>query len=271
MRTFWIILVFILWLLLGLFYYNTADNCCDDTSAQDLTEEVQEQPNAIKSIGPLEFNWSDASPVFGQNWKGFRDSLLGIKTDNNLLQITGHYRADETNATSFDNLGLARADSIRLRWFGDWPLDQLQLNARMLETDVKDKSQSFPSAAFKYLINSENIKEVQDRTLIYFPFNSTRKLASKEVEDYLDDVAERVVKSKEKVKLVGHTDSVGSPESNQLLGLQRAQIIGDYLMARGVLKSKIILESDGDKSPVAENTTKEGRAKNRRTELQIIK
>ncbi|MFZ1581419.1 MAG: OmpA family protein, partial [Saprospiraceae bacterium] len=120
-------------------------------------------------------------------------------------------------------------------------------------------------------IRTANIKETADGTLIYFPFNSTQKLNNAEVESYLNDVAERVNKSGESISLTGHTDDVGSDASNILLGRKRADIVKSYLVAQGVSVSKINVDSKGESMPVAENTTDEGRAKNRRTELKIIK
>ncbi|MCL4165843.1 UNVERIFIED_CONTAM: hypothetical protein GTU68_047178, partial [Idotea baltica] len=92
-----------------------------------------------------------------------------------------------------------------------------------------------------------------------------------EVENYLDDVADRVKKSGERVRLTGHTDSFGDDASNQRLGQNRADIIKRYLVSKGVASSKILTASKGESSPLTTNATKAGRAENRRTELQIIK
>ncbi len=73
-----------------------------------------------------------------------------------------------------------------------------------------------------------------------------------------------------KVKVAGYTDSVGTDSYNQGLSERRAQIVYDYLTSNGIDASR--LEGPvghGENDPVATNDTKEGRARNRRTELQV--
>jgi outer membrane protein OmpA-like peptidoglycan-associated protein len=120
-------------------------------------------------------------------------------------------------------------------------------------------------------INTENIKETADHTNIYFPFNSTNKINAKDVEAYLDDAAARVIKTGESIKLVGHTDNVGNDEANVKLGQRRADIVKSYLLSKNVRNDKITSSSKGESEPIAKNENEEGRAKNRRTELHIIK
>ena len=68
---------------------------------------------------------------------------------------------------------------------------------------------------------------------------------------------------------VGHTDSIGSTGYNMKLGLRRAQAVKAYLVAHGVEASKVSVESRGEAAPVADNKTREGRAKNRRVEIEV--
>ena len=129
----------------------------------------------------------------------------------------------------------------------------------------------FEGCYFGNKVNTENVKEVEDKTMIYFPFNSTNKLNSEEVETYLKDVAARVKTSGEKVVLTGHTDNVGDDDSNVKLGQRRSNIVRDYLISQGVTAAQITANSAGESQPIATNDTDAGRQQNRRTELQIIK
>ncbi|HEY0180772.1 MAG TPA: OmpA family protein [Dokdonella sp.] len=73
-----------------------------------------------------------------------------------------------------------------------------------------------------------------------------------------------------KVELDGHTDSVGSDAYNQKLSERRAQIVYDYLTAHGIDASRITaVKGFGESQPIDTNKTKEGRARNRRTELKV--
>jgi outer membrane protein OmpA-like peptidoglycan-associated protein len=86
----------------------------------------------------------------------------------------------------------------------------------------------------------------------------------------LDLLAERLKGiDVESVGIYGHTDSDGSDAYNLKLALRRAESIRQYLIARGVPADKIQSFGEGERKPVADNATKEGRAKNRRVEIEI--
>ena len=69
---------------------------------------------------------------------------------------------------------------------------------------------------------------------------------------------------------VGHTDSVGTDAYNQKLSLRRSQAVKAYLVSKGIDKTRIYTEGKGEKQPVADNSTSEGRAKNRRVEIEVV-
>jgi len=73
-----------------------------------------------------------------------------------------------------------------------------------------------------------------------------------------------------KVELDGHTDSIGTDAYNQKLSERRAQIVNDYLTSHGVDPSRITaVKGFGETQPIDTNATKEGRARNRRTEMKV--
>jgi len=270
------ILIILLWLLLALFYWNNDRNCCQGEGTTETTSIVappEEKPAAVTPLevtGPLLFNWDNDEAITGDGWASKKSEILSSIEPDKLLEITGRYRASEENKTTYENLGIARAHSVRAL-FPDIPDDRIRLLGKLMEEGDNDRTTKFESCDFNARINTSNIKEIDDHTDIYFPFNSTNKLNDREVEAYLDDVAERVKKSGERIKLTGHTDSIASAESNLELGQRRANIIKNYLVSKGVSSNKILTSSMGETRPIADNSSSEGRAKNRRTELQIIK
>ena len=74
-----------------------------------------------------------------------------------------------------------------------------------------------------------------------------------------------------KVEIQGHTDSVGTEDYNQALGMRRAEAVFDYLTSKGVSTDRLQTVSFGETRPVAPNDTAEGRAQNRRVDLIPMK
>ncbi|MCB1997093.1 MAG: OmpA family protein [Rhodoferax sp.] len=74
----------------------------------------------------------------------------------------------------------------------------------------------------------------------------------------------------EVVIAVGHTDATGNAAYNQALSTRRANAVKDYLVGKGIEKNRVYTEGKGENQPVADNKTKEGRAKNRRVEVEVV-
>ena len=87
----------------------------------------------------------------------------------------------------------------------------------------------------------------------------------------LDDLVDKVKGiNLEVIIAVGHTDNVGTDVYNQKLSVKRAESVKAYLVSKGIEKNRIYTEGKGEKQPVADNKTSEGRAKNRRVEIEVV-
>lgn len=86
----------------------------------------------------------------------------------------------------------------------------------------------------------------------------------------LDKLAE-IMKRRQslKIRIEGHTDNVGDPGLNQSLSLFRAKVVATYLLDKGIDAARLEAVGFGDRRPVADNSTEEGRAKNRRVEFVV--
>lgn len=84
------------------------------------------------------------------------------------------------------------------------------------------------------------------------------------------DAFARQARSESRVRLVGHTDAVGSESANELMGLGRAWSVGVLLVGNGVQDARIELASAGESDPAASNATAEGRAANRRVTAEFL-
>ncbi len=87
----------------------------------------------------------------------------------------------------------------------------------------------------------------------------------------LDDLVNKIKAiNLEVIIAVGHTDSVGSDAYNQKLSVRRSEAVKAYLVSKGIEKNRVYTEGKGEKQPVADNKTTEGRAKNRRVEIEVV-
>lgn len=90
------------------------------------------------------------------------------------------------------------------------------------------------------------------------------------VKDLVDVLAHMKQYPSIKLEVTGHTDWVGTNESNVTLSINRAKSVLKWLTARGISEDRIILKWFGEESPISDNTTDEGRTLNRRCELRIV-
>ena len=72
-----------------------------------------------------------------------------------------------------------------------------------------------------------------------------------------------------KLRIEGHTDNVGNDADNQTLSGQRALTIKNYLAEKGIKRERLLAVGFGESKPIADNSTEEGKAQNRRTEFKI--
>jgi OmpA-OmpF porin, OOP family len=102
-------------------------------------------------------------------------------------------------------------------------------------------------------------------------FDFDKAILKPEGKAKLDDLVGKVKGiNLEVIIAVGHTDSVGSDGYNQKLSVRRAEAVKAYLVSKGIEKNRVYTEGKGEKQPVADNKTSEGRAKNRRVEIEVV-
>lgn len=102
-------------------------------------------------------------------------------------------------------------------------------------------------------------------------FDFDKSVIKPEGKAKLDDLIGKIKDiNLEVIIAVGHTDSVGSDSYNQKLSVRRSEAVKAYLVSKGIEKNRVYTEGKGEKQPVADNKTAEGRAKNRRVEIEVV-
>ncbi|HZY15511.1 MAG TPA: OmpA family protein, partial [Ramlibacter sp.] len=102
-------------------------------------------------------------------------------------------------------------------------------------------------------------------------FDFDKSVLKAEGKAKLDDLVSKIEGiNLEVIIAVGHTDSVGTNAYNQRLSVRRAEAVKAYLISKGIEKNRVYTEGKGEAQPVADNRTSEGRAKNRRVEIEVV-
>ena len=102
-------------------------------------------------------------------------------------------------------------------------------------------------------------------------FDFDKAVIKPEGKSKLDDLASKMKDiNLEVVIAIGHADATGTDEYNQRLSVRRAESVKAYFVSKGIEANRVYTEGKGEKQPVADNKTRDGRAKNRRTEIEVI-
>lgn len=105
---------------------------------------------------------------------------------------------------------------------------------------------------------------------IFFETGSSDLLDESDME--IEALYELLIKNpNSKIKIIGHTDNVGDDHNNLKLSEERAKTVRNELVQKGIDANRLQFEGKGENKPIAENSTPEGRQKNRRTEFVFIK
>lgn len=237
-------------------------HCCDDTTAGTVATET--------SGVPL-FNWNADKPVADANFAAWKKALIGKGGQGDTLLITGYYRANEANG---EKLALARAASIRDMLAPEFPAGRVKLAAKLVDDGLAEGAGPKESAEFSWLKmvlkkDDSAIIESDKDVILLFPYNSTEKESDPKVDAYLKSLCEKHKGSNATFNIVGHTDNVGSDESNLAFGAARAKSVAKILTANGIAAARITSSSKGESEPVATNDTEEGRHQNRRVVITV--
>lgn len=229
----------------------------------------------FRYVENLKINNTNADVFIPKSLEGFDKQIanyLGKHQDQELV-IYGYKNNDENN-DSIDT-GTARANFIKNI------LVEAGINPDRIISKPKPYSYQYSNDGtyeggielnFKTLSETRVVeveKSIANRTLYSdfgqktFQPDATLSNYTLELKNYLDKYPNKFV------TIIGHTDDVGTDESNLWYGQQRSDNVKDYLISQGIPENKIKALSKGESDPIAPNDSEENRAKNRRIEITI--
>ena len=200
---------------------------------------------------------------------------------NRKSTIMGLYSSVETNATTFADLGLARADAIK-QYMVDAgvPATQLEIGSRM--TDIAFSAEdSLHGMEFGFgdlallttdegLAKGEKYEGIFNPIDFYFGTAKADYIKTDENKKFLDEATKYLAVNKDKkLVLTGHTDREGDEDLNQKLSGKRAEGVKAKLVKMGIASEQIVTDAKGETEPKADNSTAEGRRANRRVSVVV--
>lgn len=137
-----------------------------------------------------------------------------------------------------------------------------------MDKQKKELEQQVPEAEVEIINEGEAIRVTFDSGIL---FASSSSALSKDAREALKRFSQNMKDNPDTdIKIVGHTDITGRYEYNMQLSEKRAESVFHFLRNEGVAQERMIPLGVGPDEPIADNGTKEGRAKNRRVEVYIL-
>lgn len=132
-------------------------------------------------------------------------------------------------------------------------LNILEMNAMKQEVDATEMFEEINKSGF---------------VALYINFETGKSAIKTESQPIIDQIYEMLKQNPDlKISIEGHTDNVGTTQSNQTLSDARAKSVMNALISKGIIASRLKSKGWGMTKPVADNSTEEGKAKNRRVEI----
>lgn len=199
------------------------------------------------------------------------------------LDVKGFYKSVEINNSAFPTIGLARANVIK-NLMASKGVDFKNINTfGVLDNDLKRENDTISGAVNFEVSIYEGINPDQEEALntlaqtikanpliLHFDTAQTTINLNEEQRQKVADMVSYIDKvDGASIVVTGHTDNEGDRETNINVGQKRADFAKSYLIDNGISSSKISSTSLGPDQPIADNTTEEGRAQNRRVVITI--
>lgn len=295
---YFLLICLILWLIIGTIFFKNRICGIPATNDEEKTTAVVPPPvvkeglliqdgSAFKTTASNHFDFNKSTynyltPLAAGVTTSLAATATYLKANpNRSMTITGLYKEGEVNESVFPNLGEARANEIK-KTLSDLgvPAQQLLPKGSLLGAGIDFKDGVlFNGASFSFTETTNDLAErlaaikarlTASPLTLYFPtgeqvvnLTAAQRTDISDLVFYLDNVADS------NLEVGGHTDDKGDLALNNRLSRKRAEFVQDYLTSNGLDANRLSAQGYGPNSPIADNSTADGRAKNRRVEVQL--
>lgn len=278
---FWLLAV--LWFAAGTWWYSSCSKCSTCSTALPAVAEKISLPGFavsdsnwnLSSTDNLRFGRSGNMPVLGANMTTILDSISVYAKNHpaKIITVTGFYKADETNNSSFENLGLARANELKKLLESKGVISTNILTKSRLEDGLvfspADTLVGGITMEFNTMVAPVTEDLFEPRT-VYFNTGKNTLPVDTAFTNYIEKASNYLATHTDKKLIItGHTDNVGDSEKNMQLSADRAAFVKNELLKKGIANEKMESNGKGMTDPIADNNTADGRAKNRRVTIQL--
>jgi OmpA-OmpF porin, OOP family len=239
--------------------FNNAKKFAADISAQVYNEqdgnywltyyngstEKDIQGLTIPLGGSMAFNLQDAANTFGMGKDGLDRYKIVYTTFGDILS------------------------KMYPELMGTYPAYQKVVDKSFLQSVISNHPELLTGEAIKVAYSDEITNEISSKSY-QIQFETGSAVIKTESYIQLDEILKSsIVAESLKIGVYGHTDNAGTAEANQKLSEARANSVKNYLISKGVLAKRIECKGMGQNEPIADNTTPEGKAKNRRVQIVL--
>ena len=278
-------------------YWYFCCNCCQNATNNIKTNISNNAATVSKNLNPFSISGADFDIGTNENFnfntsghailapisEALNDPIEKLKNHlsqnpSKVLKVMGYFKGEESNTSSYGNLGLARAEAVKKQLTSRGvSVDKILTSGVMNET-LKPDNSGILYGPYALLLDEILSKRdaalksalLKSSTLLNFDLGKYTKSDLELKKSALSDLANYLNAYEDRsCVIVGHCDSDGSDKFNIGLGQRRADFTKRQLLKLNVDVDKIKTASEGELAPIATNRTAAGKAKNRRTDVMI--
>lgn len=285
-RILFLLLILAIWCFCACFFYQCGHAGATGTASHESTLLAQDGDNLIAEAETAHFNFRTSGEQYitpvSSEVNGVVDKTASYLKANpsKAVQITGWYTEKETNSSTMQNLGLARASHVK-RLFSNKGIADAQLTMDgQIENDmvvlgdtllrgpitlsiIDKQNNGIDYASLKQKFQGNPIVVQFDTSNDHPSLDQTQRKDIGDLIYYIKNVPNS------SIDISGHSDNRGNRNTNINKSKVRAEFIKDYLVDNGLVAARANVIAVGPDKPIATNNTSAGRAQNRRVEITL--